>query len=353
MFTRNFTFIIGLTSLLSACSSYTPDISIVCMRDDIGNYILKWETNPQIEGTLKIYASDDPSRFNKSTPVAYANISDGITTYITDNNITRKYFLLSFNDKYYRTIGSRSVLMDSVQNLRDLGGYKVRQNEKRTRWGKVFRSGKVSSLGDRDTLRLDILNIKTIIDLRTNEEVAVSPVRYKKANVIHIPVALGNLEEVNERIREKRIRKGDGVLFMQDLYLQFATANSEQFGKALDVFLDENNYPILFNCTLGKDRVGFMAAILLLSLGVPEDVVMRDYMETNNFIDLAPYQTHVREMDSNAQETLTVVLTANESFLNLALRRIEKEYGSFSKYLSKELNIHEKQQDRLKEILLF
>lgn len=353
MLRKTFTLLVSLLFYLSACDTYSPEIYSVCSRDDIGNYILKWETTPSLEGTLKIYASKNPEQFNKTAPVLQPNIQDGIATYITEDNVTRKYFLLSFNDKYYKTIGSRLAWMDSVYNLRDMGGYASSEESKNTRWGKVYRSGKVSSLSEIDTIRMDHLNIKTIIDLRTQEEAVQSPIGYKKANVIHIPVSMGDLGGTLKRIEEERIRKGDALLFMQDLYIQFVTENGKQFGKALEIFLDKENYPILFNCSLGKDRTGFLAALLLVTLGVSEDIIMQDYMTSNDHLDLQRYESMVHQLSSDAQEALTILLSANESYLRLALKKIEKDYGSMSNYLSKELNISEKQQDKLKEILLF
>lgn len=64
--------------------------------------------------------------------------------------------------------------MDSVQNFRDLGGY-TSTNGKTVKWGKVFRSGELSSLSEWDSIRLDNLGIKTIIDLRTNQETLTAP----------------------------------------------------------------------------------------------------------------------------------------------------------------------------------
>ena len=39
--------------------------------------------------------------------------------------------------------------------------------------------------------------------------------------------------------------------------------------------------PALFHCTTGKDRTGWAAAALLLLLGVPDELVMREYLLTN------------------------------------------------------------------------
>ena len=96
--------------LLVGCSSNAPDIRAICLRDDIGNYVIKWETDPVMEGIVKMTVSDNPDLFTNESPIIYANIKDGVATYITNDNISRKYFRLSFNDKYPRIIGARSAV---------------------------------------------------------------------------------------------------------------------------------------------------------------------------------------------------------------------------------------------------
>lgn len=50
--------------------------------------------------------------------------------------------------------------------------------------------------------------------------------------------------------------------------------------KVFDVFMDGNNYPIVFHCIGGADRTGTVAMILEALLGVPEDELWRDYLTT-------------------------------------------------------------------------
>ena len=37
---------------------------------------------------------------------------------------------------------------------------------------------------------------------------------------------------------------------------------------------------VMYFCTAGKDRTGVVSALLLKRLGVPEDVILEDYMES-------------------------------------------------------------------------
>lgn len=304
-------------------------------------------------GTVKIYVSDNPDTFDRTRPVLYANISDNITTYITPDNMTRQYFLLSFNDKYTRVVSSRRDAMDQIRNFRDIGGYNTTDHHM-VRWGRVYRSGDLFRMSERDSLRLAKLGIRTILDLRTKEEAAENPVSYTNARILSLPVSNGNLEEITQRLKEGRIRKGDGVLFMQDLYLQYVTDNTASFSEAFRILLDPENYPLLISSTFGKDKAGFLTALIQATLQVPEDVIYSDYSLSQDW-----YADHTRRMrgfartlNPDAQEALTVMLQTNEAYLDLAFRKIKKEYGSVDKYLIKELNLTEKDLSKLKELLL-
>lgn len=352
--TNQILFLLISTTLFSGCTSMSaPEIRSLCLRDDIGNYVVKWETDPHIDGTVKLYVSDNPESFNTSTPAMSVNIDNGVATYITNDNISRKYFMLSFNDKFFQTVGSRSVAMDSVQNLRDIGGYFNKHNTKMTRWGQIFRSGELRALSNRDTCRINNLGIKTIIDLRDVNETTVAPEKYGKAKVISIPVPVRNMENIIARITEGTMRKGDAMLFMQDTYLHYIDLDAEQFGKALKAFLDRDNYPILINCSMGKDRTGFLTAILLAAVGIPEETITRDYMISNDYINIPRLAYMARDLSSDSQESITVLLTANESLMDLVFRQIRKEYGSTDKYLTKALHLTEKERDELKDIVLY
>jgi len=43
--------------------------------------------------------------------------------------------------------------------------------------------------------------------------------------------------------------------------------------------------PVLIHCTAGKDRTGIICAVLLSALGVPDDIVVRDYAVTELFMN--------------------------------------------------------------------
>ena len=345
----SFLFVVSL--FLSACSLKDSVIQTVCSQNEVGNYIIKWEVSPESDGEVKIYVSDSPDEFDFTSPVGSYPISNGVATYVPRDNSKRKFFYLTFNGKNPQIVSSRFVKMDKIQNLRDLGGYQ--SGKQHIRWGKVFRSGSIHSFSEWDSIRLSNIQVKTIIDLRPVRYIDNNPIRYDAANIITIPVSLGNQLDLDWRIRKNRIKMGDGLLYMQDLYLQFVEEDKEQFSKALKLFVDKENYPILCCSVLGKDQAGFLAALLLSILDVPNETILSDYVASNEYIDPMRFLGRVEHLNQDTQEAVTVILSARESFLNLAFEKIKKDYGSVREYLHDGLNLSDEEQARIREILLY
>ncbi len=59
----------------------------------------------------------------------------------------------------------------------------------------------------------------------------------------------------------------------------FTTNGMAVTKKVFDVFMDDNNYPIVFHCIGGADRTGTVAMFLEALLGVPEEEVFGDAMK--------------------------------------------------------------------------
>ena len=62
---------------------------------------------------------------------------------------------------------------------------------------------------------------------------------------------------------------------------------------------------------------------------------MKDYMASNNHIDLRSLAYMARNLNTDAQETITVLLGANETWLDLAFHKI-KERIWFDRQISVE-----------------
>ena len=187
---------------------------------------------------------------------------------------------------------SRLVALDGAVNVRDIGGYRSVHGLEVMR-GRLFRGDSLSQLTPADTARLDQLGLRTVIDFRTPGEVLLGgPDRLpERIECAHLPVSGGDLESVYELIasgdhERQRAELGDGqaASFMARMNRAFVTdtRQREAFGAALRLVCAPGQLPLLYHCTSSKDRSGWMTAIVLTAVGVPRELVLRDYLLSND-----------------------------------------------------------------------
>ena len=77
---------------------------------------------------------------------------------------------------------------------------------KDTRWGMLYRSAQIDSIPFCSRRELKNMGIRTIIDLRSEEERHNYPQFHDEDfNVLHLPIATGNMEHILQDIRDKKI----------------------------------------------------------------------------------------------------------------------------------------------------
>ena len=194
--------------VLPSCSGTSPTISVVCEENNVGNAIIKWETAPILKGQVKVYASTSPDFIPEENPVATINIEKGKKTIVTNDPSQRYYYLMVFNNRYRVRVAARNVNIPGIQNFRDLGGYKSAETGKDTRWGMLYRSAQIDSIPFCSRRELKNMGIRTIIDLRSEEERHNYPQFHDEDfNVLHLPIATGNMEHILQDIRDKKVRR--------------------------------------------------------------------------------------------------------------------------------------------------
>lgn len=338
--------------LFPSCSKTPPNISVVCEENNVGNSIIKWETAPVIHGQVKVYASTNPEQIPETMPVAASSIADGKMTIVTDDPSKRYYYMMVFNNKYRVKIATRNINIPGIQNFRDLGGYKSFSTGKKVRWGMLYRSAQIDSLGCAARRELRNIGIKTIIDLRTAEELNSYPKIQKGFNVVHIPIATGNMEKILQGIQEGKI-KGDTInRIVERMNRELVLNYREEYKKLFEILLDRSNYPAIIHCSSGKGRTGIGSALVLAALGVNEDIIMQDYRLSNDYFNIPKASRYAYKLPVNSQEAITTVYTAKEDFLNAAKEEIERTYSDIPTYLEKGLGLDGEEIKRLQEILL-
>lgn len=237
----------------------------------------------------------------------------------------------------------RLIQLQGTHNFRDMGGYTALDGRKMKR-GILYRSDELSRLTDLDLEKLRQLGIKTICDLRAPNERNSKPDRIPQDagfRVIHVPI-YPHRKDPNAFQRwfllvTARFRNFDTELFMIEYYHRIAFDNAVHIGEILTLFADQNNLPALVHCAGGKDRTGFVAALVQLLAGVPQETVLEDYLLTNRFMEFYNEKTirKLRRMSlfQASADFLRPVMEARPQYLEQILDEVLNVYGTIEEYL--------------------
>ncbi|MXY06190.1 MAG: tyrosine-protein phosphatase, partial [Gammaproteobacteria bacterium] len=239
--------------------------------------------------------------------------------------------------------------LEGGSNFRDLGGYRTVDGQTVAR-GMLFRSGAMTALTDADMAYLDGFGIKTIVDLRSDEEISLYPNHWAAKHRIEVVTggysfaAMMSGEESGERPA------------MSELYPRLLASIGPQIETYFDEALGEGA-PMVVNCSAGQDRTGIVSALMLLLLGVPEPTVIEDYLLSTDFrrpaveqggVDLAEaaktnafaaMMLEYRKAMPHPDRPNPLVTTDGVPYLAFVIERIRDEYGSVEAYAEKELEI--------------
>ena len=157
------------------------------------------------------------------------------------------------------------------------------------------------------------------------------------------------------KLANKELGDGKAAEGFRDSYREFVTLPSArlEYRKLFLSLANSDMIPALFHCTTGKDRTGWAAASFLTLLGVPADVVMEDYLRSNDYI--LPMYREVIEgaVATGVEEEIPLsILGVKKEYLEAAFDEMESKYGTIEKYFSDGLGIDEEQQEAIKALYL-
>ena len=129
----------------------------------------------------------------------------------------------------------------------------------------------------------------------------------------------------------------------------------EAFGAALRLVCSAGRLPLLYHCSGGKDRTGWMTAIVLTVLGVPREVVLRDYLLSNDFHRTGYEELRVDLVKTGIvadPELLRPILEQSATYLGAAFEEADRRYSSFERFVTHGLEVSDAMLAELRRVLL-
>ncbi len=271
---------------------------------------------------------------------------------------------------------ARSLGLSGAANARDLGGYRT-VDGRTVRAGVALRGDALHRLTEEDLAVVAELGIRQVVDLRGLNEVrengsdrlpgldpaeiarvelsdGVTSIGSGPIRVVHLPVYSPEhdiyvdlrdaLSSQDPAAQHALLGDGGGERIMSEMYRWFVTdpVIRSRFAETVRLLAEPDGTPLLFHCTAGKDRTGWVAAIVLTALGVDRDTVYQDYLLTNE----RSASTVKRVMDMFTQRRvlqdpslMVPLIRAQAAYLDAAFAAVAEGWADFGDFLAEGLGL--------------
>jgi protein tyrosine/serine phosphatase len=223
---------------------------------------------------------------------------------------------------------SRHLVLERAWNFRDLGGY-VGADGRSVRWRRLFRADGLERLSPADLEQVAALGLRTVIDLRTGDEVAKGRIASGAGELTwqHLPM----LDVLPPR---EKYEGWVGPEFVASQYLAMLESAQKSVSTFLGVLADPGSYPLVYHCFAGKDRTGVLTALVLGLLGVADEEIIADYALSKLAMERllewlrSQYGSDTAELDSSA----AAIVAAEPETMAMFLERFRDAFGTFESY---------------------
>ena len=267
----------------------------------------------------------------------------------------------------------RTLKIEGVINFRDLGGY-VTTDGRKVKWGQVYRSAQLDRLSDKGIETMAEMGIRSVIDLRFSDETRRYPTIREAVPNAQIS-AWQDESETTETVKSNDIQRNWKESLETNDPAQVREAMRVNYPKKLYshrviyrkmlLQLTEGQLPLVFHCAAGKDRTGVAAALLLSLLGVNDKQIVQDYLLTQQEIQRlledwmsggagheADSEDFQKKLASYPRDVIQPVFDADESYIRTLLDYVDQNYGGFTQYALRILELEHSDIESLKSNLL-
>jgi protein-tyrosine phosphatase len=226
---------------------------------------------------------------------------------------------------------SRDLAWDGLLNARDLGGHRTADGDE-TRWGSIVRADSVRQLTDEGWKAVVDYGIRTIVDLRSEQELAADPPAELPVDAVHVSF-FDDSPDVFEEVEAASVRAASHAEATREVYLIFLEHFRANVAAAIRAVGQAPEGGVVVHCHGGKDRTGLVTAFLLRLAGVSIGEIAADYAVSEERLRTRHEQWFATAADEAELARLHRIAATPESSMVEVMEELERRYGSIEGYL--------------------
>ena len=226
----------------------------------------------------------------------------------------------------------RHLPLEGSYNIRDVGGYPTADG-RRIRWGTFLRADSLHRLPDSSQRALIDYGVRTVIDLRGDEEAQDEPNVFQQSTSVDYRRQALMGEEIDSELDDYWEGQSAVDGFVRT-YTAMLDRRRPQLATTLVTLATSGALPAVVHCHAGKDRTGVVTAVVLALAGVPGQTIVDDYTMSADYL-------LQRSLDGRAPDFEASYTSEEEYRKNCCppeamagtLEHIDREYGGVEAYV--------------------
>jgi protein-tyrosine phosphatase len=211
------------------------------------------------------------------------------------------------------------------------------------RTGVLVRTASLAGVTPEGVAKLADLDVRTVLDLRGDEEVARDGVDVvpKGTEVLRLPFGVSQRSDDGEsadmasilsKLVGSRSAAEIGTAIMLHVYQGFIIdpAAHTAVSTALTTIADSQD-AVLVHCTAGKDRTGWVVSLTEAICGLSEADILVDYLLSSNAAGQLAASMHA--LPGIDPDVWDAILTVHPEYLGAAQQLMQETYGTLNGYL--------------------
>lgn len=175
----------------------------------------------------------------------------------------------------------RRLILDSIENIRDLGGCSTNSGQS-TRWRAFVRADHFQTWSSETCQALINYGVKLVVDLRDSQDALQFP--NSIAQSPHVTYTNIPFLEDDPAFRQRFRSWVQQITEHHEMYTFMLDECQAQVAKIISTIAIQNAQTTLFHCEAGIGRTGIIAALLLSLVDVPDDIIGADYTLSRDYL---------------------------------------------------------------------